>query len=205
MIFSDRQFRHIVITIYIMFKAGRGAMKLSHTACFSGYRPEKLPFPLEAGCEPYINLQAAITRAIEESVLAGYTRFLSGMARGFDLVCSCILLEMKKNSPAYTDIELVAVLPFAGHGFKGRWGDIHDMVLGKASEIITLPSQANQQAYLNRNRFMVEQSSRLLCYYDGQPGGTAHTFHCAIQNGLEILNLADDCYSRKRPGGCNCA
>lgn len=175
-------------------------MTKHRTACFSGYRPEKFQFPLEAGCKAYIKLQADITRAIGESVQAGYTRFLSGMARGFDLVCSGILLEMKKMSPVYADIELVAVLPFAGHGFKGRWGDIHDMVLEEASEIITLPSQANRQAYLERNRFMVEQSGRLLCYYDGQPGGTAHTFHCAIQNGLEILNLADGCSSSQAAG-----
>jgi len=98
-------------------------MSKQHTACFSGYRPEKIPFPMEADCEAYINLQAGITRAIGESILAGYTRFLSGMARGFDLVCSGILLEMKKMAPNYADIELVSVLPFAGHGFKGRWGE----------------------------------------------------------------------------------
>ena len=175
-------------------------MDRSQTACFSGYRPEKFPFPMEAGCAAYINLQAAITRTIGQSVQAGYTRFLSGMARGFDLVCSGILLEMKKMSPFYADIELVAVLPFAGHGFKGRWGDIHDMVLEEASEIITLPAQANRQAYLYRNLFMVEQSSRLLCYYDGQPGGTVHTFRCAIQNGLEICNLANGCSSSQAAG-----
>ena len=180
-------------------------MDRSQTACFSGCRPEKFPFPMEAGCETYINLQAAITRAIGESVQAGYTRFLSGMARGFDLVCSGILLEVKKMSPVYADIELVAVLPFAGHGLKGRWGDTHDMVLEEASEIITLPSQANRQAYLYRNLFMVEQSSRLLCYYDGQPGGTAHTYHYAVRNGLEIFNLADNYSSHERSGGCNCA
>jgi Protein of unknown function (DUF1273). len=163
----------------------------SKTACFSGYRPEKFPFPLEAGCEAYINLQANITQAIGESVQVGYTRFLSGMARGFDLICAAILLEMKKISPIYDDIELVAVLPFAGHGFKGHWGLIHEMVLEEASEIITLPSQANRQAYLERNSYMVKQSVRLLCYHDGRPGGTAHTVSSAIRSGLEICNLAD--------------
>ena len=166
-------------------------MKRSSTACFSGYRPEKFPFPLEANCDEYITLQADIAIAIGESVQAGYTRFLSGMARGFDLVCSSILLEMKKMSPIYSDIELVAVLPFTGHGFKGRWGYIHDMVLDEAAEIINLPSQRNRQAYLERNCYMVEQSSRLLCYYDGRLGGTAHTVRLAVHNKLEIFNLAD--------------
>jgi len=179
-------------------------MEKCKTVCFSGYRPEKFPFPLEAGCEAYITLQANITRAIGESVQDGYTRFLSGMAKGFDLVCSAILLEMKNMSQVYTDFELVAVRPFAGHGFQGRWCDIHDMILEQADEIITLPSQANRQAYLKRNLFMVEQASRLLCYYDGQPGGTAHTFRWAVRNGLDIYNLAECGFLHKRPGDCNC-
>ena len=166
-------------------------MNKSKTVCFSGYRPEKFPFALEADCEAYINLQACITRAIGESVLAGYTRFLSGMARGLDLVCSGILLEMKKISPNYADIELVSVLPFAGHGFKGRWGVIHDLILEEADEIVTLASPRCRSAYLERNCYMVEQSSRLLCYFDGQLGGTAYTVRCAIRNGLDIYNLAD--------------
>ena len=177
-------------------------MKKCKTLCFSGYRPEKFPFPMEAGCEAYIALQADITRAIGESVQAGYTRFLSGMARGFDLVCSGILLEMKKMSPVYADIELVAVLPFVGHGFKGRWGTVHDLVLEEADEIITLPSPANRQAYLECNRYMVEQSGRLICYYDGQPGGTAHTFHYAVRNELEICNLAVFNSLHQRSGNC---
>jgi len=36
-----------------------------------------------------------------------------------------------------------------------------------------------------------ERSSRLRCYYDGQPGGTAHTIRYAVRSGLEVFNLAD--------------
>ena len=161
-----------------------------HTVCFSGYRPEKFPFQLEAGCEEYINLQAGITRAIGESVIAGYSRFLSGMARGFDLICAAILLEMKEISSTYDKIELVAVLPFAGHGFKGRWGDIHDVILEQVDEVVTLSDKHHRAVYLARNQYMVEQSGRLLCYFDGQLGGTAHTVRCALHQGLEIHNLA---------------
>ena len=42
-----------------------------------------------------------------------------------------------------------------------------------------------------RNRFMVDASSRLICYYDGRSGGTAQTVHMAEQSGLKIVNLAD--------------
>lgn len=166
-------------------------MNEQQTACFSGYRPEKFPFPLEADCEAYISLQADITHAIGKSVEAGYTRFLSGMARGFDLICSGILLEIKSLSPVYADLELVAVLPFAGHGFKDKWGDIHDLVLEQVAEVVTLSGKYHRDAYMERNRYMVEQSGRLLCYFDGQSGGTAQTVRYALRRGLEICNLAD--------------
>lgn len=166
-------------------------MNQPKTACFSGYRPEKFSFPMEADCKEYISLQSGITRAIGESVQAGYRRFLSGMARGFDLVSSAILLEMKKMSPVYAGVELVAVLPFAGHGFSGRWGVIHDAVLEEADEVVTLASPRCRKAYLERNCYMVERSSKLLCYYDGQLGGTAHTIRYAVRSGLEVFNLAD--------------
>lgn len=166
-------------------------MSKRQTVCFSGYRPEKFPFPLDADCKAYKNLQAGITRAIGESAQAGYLRFLSGMARGFDLICAAILLEMKEMSSRYADVELVAVLPFAGHGFKGRWGVIHDMALEQADEVVTLSDKHHRNVFLERNRYMVEQSGRLLCYYDGQLGGTAHTVRCALHHRLEIHNLAD--------------
>ena len=38
---------------------------------------------------------------------------------------------------------------------------------------------------------MVGASSLLVCYFDGQPGGTAQTVRLAEHDGLEIINLAD--------------
>ncbi len=113
--------------------AGERHYEQTTNGLFQRLPPEKLPFPLKADCEAYIKLQADITRSIMESVRAGYTRFLSGMARGFDLIASGILLEMKGMFPVYAGVKLVAVLPFLGHGFHGRWGGVHDMILEEAS------------------------------------------------------------------------
>ena len=41
-----------------------------------------------------------------------------------------------------------------------------------------------------RNRFMVDSSSLLICYFDGQAGGTAQTVHYAQDSGLHIVNLS---------------
>jgi hypothetical protein len=42
-----------------------------------------------------------------------------------------------------------------------------------------------------RNKFMVENSSCLVCYWDGQTGGTAQTIDMAEKCGLSIVNLAE--------------
>ncbi len=65
------------------------------------------------------------------------------------------------------------------------------MVLEEADETLIMPSLRSRKAYLDRNCYMVAQSSRLLCCYGGQPGGTAHSVRRAVRNGLEVHSLAD--------------
>ena len=56
----------------------------SHTCCFSGYRPEKMPFRTYDP-DAVQALEAALDRAVEYAVSQGYHTFLSGMAAGFDI------------------------------------------------------------------------------------------------------------------------
>ena len=56
----------------------------SHTCCFSGYRPEKMPFRTYDP-DAVQALEAALDRAVEHAVSQGYHTFLSGMAAGFDI------------------------------------------------------------------------------------------------------------------------
>ena len=39
---------------------------------------------------------------------------------------------------------------------------------------------------------MVDRCSRLICYFDGQPGGTAYTVRYALQQGVQLVNLAQE-------------
>lgn len=67
------------------------------TACFSGYRPEKSPFSLENKTSPqYLWLQQSIHNAIIEALRLGYLTFLCGMAKGFELLCADILLDIRE-------------------------------------------------------------------------------------------------------------
>ena len=145
------------------------------TACFSGYRPGKFSFILLTGQEAYLNLELQIQAEVVKAVKDGYDTFLCGMAMGFDLVCGSNALRLKKTHPECSKLRLIAVPPYHGHRFDGPWGVVHSLVMGNADEIIYPADKQNSHVYHIRNRYMVNTSSRLICYYDGQPGGTAYT------------------------------
>ena len=61
--------------------------------------------------------------------------------------------------------------------------------MSKADGVIYPTDRQNSHVYHICNRYLVNNFSRLICYYDGQPGGTAYTVEYARKNGLEIINL----------------
>lgn len=160
------------------------------TVCFSGYRPERFSFILNDGEEAYLALEKRIEEAILQAVDEGCDTFICGMAKGFDLVAGSLVVALKESWVELADLNLVAVLPFERHGFLGNpWHVLHQMVLGQAYEVVTLSSRYHSKAYHDRNRYMVDNSSRLICYYDGQKGGTDYTVKYARGKGLKIVNV----------------
>lgn len=167
-------------------------MEKYNTVCFSGYRPEKFEFILHQGNKSYLELEKRIENAILHAVDDGYTSFICGAAKGFDLVAGSLVVALKESWAELDDLNLVVVVPFERHGFTSEpWRTLHRMVLGGASEVVTLATKYHPQAYHDRNRYMVDHSSRLICYYNGKSGGTAYTVRYATERGLPIINVAE--------------
>jgi len=167
-------------------------MEQSKTVCFSGYRPEKFAFILHQGNEAYLALEKRIETAILQAVDKGYTSFLCGMAKGFDLVAGGVVVALKDSWVELAGLNIVAVLPFERQGFSSeQWRTLHRMVLSSANEIVTMSPHYHSKAYHDRNRYMVDQSSCLVCYYDGKKGGTDYTVRYARQQGLTIINVVE--------------
>lgn len=78
----------------------------SHTCCFSGYRPEKMPFRTYDP-DAVQALEAALDRAVEYAVSQGYHTFLSGMAAGFDIWAAEAVIRAR----AHHDIRLLCAVP----------------------------------------------------------------------------------------------
>lgn len=158
------------------------------TCCFSGYRVEKMPFTVN---DPRVDaLHAALDRAIADAAAQGYTGFFSGMSTGFDLWAAEAVLRARET----LSIQLFCAIPFdqQANRYSPEWKRRFNHCLLAADRVFALSREYYTGCYAARNRFMVDASSLLICYFDGKPGGTAQTVRMAKQNGLRIVNLADE-------------
>ena len=149
-------------------------MGLEETACFSGYRAEKLPFSVRDENQEYDKFLWSLSSVIRKSAEKGYRIFYTGGCTGFDILAGEMLLGMKEEFP---EIQLIAVLPFEEQA--NTWGEFwrekYFTLLEHCDDVITL-----------QPRYMVDRSSLLICYYDGKTGGTQSTVAYAEKLGLEV-------------------
>lgn len=164
-------------------------MDKGKTVSFSGYRPEKFSFILMDNQEAYLHLESRIRSEIIKAALDGYDTLLCGMARGFDLVCGNIAIQLKQDLVEWSNLRLIAVQPYRSHDFSGPWGIMHSLVMSRADKVVYSAEKYSRQVFHVRNRYLVDHSSRLICYYDGQAGGTDYTVKYAKNKGLQIINL----------------
>lgn len=158
--------------------------------CFSGYRPEKMPAGYTEGSAPFADMQRALRAAILRAHRHGCRHFLSGMSRGFDLWAADAVLALQRDG---LPIDLWAAVAFPGmqRGWEKLWQARYQDALTRAARVSALFERYTPECYTVRDRFLVEQSCRCICFFDGTPGGTAYTVRYARRRGLVIDNLAD--------------
>lgn len=159
---------------------------------FTGHRNEKLPQTLE-GMEKLKNkLWNEVDKAIED----GIDTFYFGGCRGFDLICAEIVSRRKRvikmSDPKR--IALICVVPFEEQAKNWRESDreVYYNILPLCDDVITLNTHYHKGCYHQRNRYMVDRSCRVICYYDGSLGGTAYTVNYATKHNLQITNLYEE-------------
>lgn len=158
------------------------------TACFSGYRAQKFSFPFTEGEPDYEVLASRLEKAVRAAVNDGYERFYCGAAQGFDLLAAETVLRLREMGE---DVRLYCAVPFPGQArdWTEDWKQRYARVLRQSDGVLTVSPSYSRGCYQLRNRYMVDRACRLICYFDGQPGGTAATVRYAVKKGLEIVNL----------------
>lgn len=161
----------------------------TQTCCFSGYRPEKMPSDGHWDASIPDALYEPLLRAVRSAMDAGYTDFITGMSRGFDLWAAQAVLLLRREAP----VKLICALPFPEQEshWEEEWRALHALVRARADAVCVVSPAYHAGCFQARNRFMVDCAGRLICYFDGQHGGTAYTVHRAAARGLHIDNLAD--------------
>lgn len=167
------------------------------TCCFTGHRPQKLPWGYDEEWEDCIKLKLKLAYEIEAIRKKGVTTFISGMAIGVDMWSAEIVLDLKRAYPQDT-IKLIAAIPFEGQAnkwsveYRERYFDI----LAQVDQDITLHEHHTKSCMHERNRFMVDNSAYMIAVFNGDKGGTANTLHYAESKGLNIVIINPNDLSR---------
>lgn len=136
------------------------------TCCFTGHRN------IPADQLPVVSakLRAEILQVISE----GYTHFISGFAIGTDLIFAEIIAELKQTH----HLTLEAAIPYPER-MNTPDETFHRLI--SCCNIVKIHSDHYfGGCYMKRNRYMVNQSSKIIAIYDGRlTGGTASTLKFA--------------------------
>ncbi len=116
--------------------------------------------------------------------------FKVGGARGFDMIASLVIIELKKE---FKDIKLILILPCKNQ--MNNWckndKDLYNIVLQNADEIIYISENYTKDCMLKRNDKLLEDSMFCICYLrkSAKMGGTFYTVNRAEKQNIKIYNI----------------
>lgn len=165
-------------------------IQAERTVSFTGHRPEKI----KDGCSEQVQeelsnrLKSILVKYIEQ----GYDTFINGCMAGWDILAAEAVLELRMK---YCNIRCITVAPFklkffdAPHWTKD-WEKRALRVYCNSDIAFALSECYKRGIYYSRDRFLVENSSIVVCYFNGKPGGTKYTIDYAVKLKRKIINLA---------------
>lgn len=160
-------------------------MERETTCCFTGHRPDKLPWGTNEEDPRCVQLKQRLAQAVERAWAAGCRHFICGMARGADLYFAEAVLELRKSRP---EITLEGARPCESQA--DAWPEAERRrywsILNRCDYETLVQHHYDRGCMMRRNRYMVDRSARVIAVYDGIPkGGTAQTLAYALRRGLE--------------------
>lgn len=154
----------------------------AQTCCFTGHRI--IPRT------EYDSIAARTEIQIRSLILKRGIRFFGvGGAIGYDTLAAQILFRLRETD--FPQIKVILVYPF--EGFDSRWTDeqkaTYTQMLPKYNKRVCVASAASREAYLARDRRLVDGSSICIAYCTRNSGGTAYTVRYAKDMGIEVINV----------------
>lgn len=133
----------------------------------------------------YVNTEA-LKILIEGLIEEGVTAFLSGMARGFDMIAAELIINIRKERP---EIKLVACVPcpeqdrFFCEEDKRKYREL----LEQCDEVKIISDHYFKGCMFLRDRYMVDNADCVIAYERKKSdGGTAYTVNYAKQKNKTV-------------------
>ena len=157
-----------------------------HTCCFTGHRPDKLPWGTDSHDVRCMRLMEQLSLALDRAYEAGCRHFICGMARGSDLYFCQAALDLRERRPGVT---VEGAIPCQSQ--PDRWPirerELRNALLDRCDFETMVQHNYDRGCMMRRNRYMVDRSCRIIAVYDGIPsGGTAATLAYAMKNDLTV-------------------
>ncbi|HJG86453.1 SLOG family protein [Pseudoflavonifractor capillosus] len=166
-------------------------MERETTCCFTGHRPDKLPWRDDEWDPRCLALKERLAAALEEAYDKGMRHFICGMARGADFYfCEAALALRDRRS----GVTVEAALPCEEQAarWKERDRNRYFRLVAQCDYETMVQHHYDRGCMLRRDRYMVDRSAMIIAVYGGVLGGTMYTLSYAMKKGLELKILDVD-------------
>lgn len=161
-------------------------MDKAAACCFTGHRPDKLPWGTDESDPRCMALKERLAAALETVYREGARHFICGMARGADLYFAEAVLELRKRRPGVT-LECARPCESQAQSWPPEEQERYQSILAQCDYETLVQHHYDRFCMMRRNRYMVDHAAHILTVYNGVPhGGTAQTLLYAIRKGLRI-------------------
>ncbi|MFI3251326.1 MAG: SLOG family protein [Eubacteriales bacterium] len=164
---------------------------IENSCCFTGHRPNRLPWGLHEDHPRCLQLKREITEKVQHAIDHGITHFISGMAIGSDTYFAEIVLALREEGSPIT-LECALPCQTQADGWTIAQQERYHNILNSCNFETLVQHHYTKGCMQRRNRYMVDRGGLVLCVYDGKPkGGTAQTIAYALKcdRKIEILEI----------------
>lgn len=145
--------------------------------CVTGHRD------IPANKTEYV--KAKLKEEIKQAIADGFTLFITGMAEGTDLLFAELVLEQKSKHP---ELFLRAAIPYRNR--LNTTDPLFIKCFEGCDSVEIQQDNYSSSCFMNRNRYMVSLSSRVIAVYDGRnKGGTLFTMRYARMQEREVREI----------------
>lgn len=152
-------------------------MDIERTCAFTGHRDIENKDDIK-------DLKKMIINAVND----GFTVFLCGMARGFDLLAAEEVINLKAENE---QIKLIACIPCPGQDkyFSAEDKEKYARAMEKCDGVVCVSSRYFNGCMHVRDRFLIDNSNAVICYVRKKTGGAYYTLSYAISKNKKLYVL----------------